>query len=116
MPPARKKPPLAPELAALGQAFEQLRREKGLTQEAVGDSDRTDHKRAGALERGQRNSQYLTLIRLAEALETPLSEIVDRAERILEQRRAGSQVESADSVQTSSTKRSHSASTSRAQP
>jgi transcriptional regulator with XRE-family HTH domain len=88
MPPSRKKPPLTPELEALGEAFEQARREKGWTQEKVGSSDHNDHKLAGMVERGQRDSRFLTLVRLARTLQMPLSEIVRRYEQILEEREA----------------------------
>jgi transcriptional regulator with XRE-family HTH domain len=116
MPPARKKPPLGPELAALGEAFEQLRKERGWTQEKVGSPNHRDHKLAGEVERGRRNAKFLTLVRLARTLDIPLSEVIARSERILEEGGAKGQLESPDSAQTSSTNRSHSASTSRAQP
>lgn len=81
MPPARKKPPLTPELAALGKAVERLRKERGLTQEELGSLVFTDHKLAGEIERGQRNPRYLTLLRLAAALQIGPEEIVALAER-----------------------------------
>lgn len=98
MPPSRKKPPLTPELEALGEAFEQARKEKGWTQERVGDGDRRDHKLAGVVERGQRDARFLTLVRLARTLQMPLSAIVLRYEQILEEREAGAQRESSDSA------------------
>jgi transcriptional regulator with XRE-family HTH domain len=116
MPPPRKKPPRGPELAALGEAFEQLRKEKGWTQEKVGSPNYRDHKLAGEVERGRRDAKFLTLMRLARTLGIPLSEVIARTERILEKRRAEGHLESSDSDQTSSTRRSHSASTSSAQP
>jgi transcriptional regulator with XRE-family HTH domain len=82
MPPARKKPPLGPELAALGEAVERLRKERGLTQEQLGLADHNDHKLAGEVERGQRNLRYLTLVRLAGALGTTPGEITSLADRI----------------------------------
>ncbi len=83
MPPARKKPPLSPELAALGKAVERLRKERGLTQEELGALVFTDHKLAGEIERGQRNPRYLTLLRLATALGTTTEAIVGLADRFL---------------------------------
>jgi transcriptional regulator with XRE-family HTH domain len=83
MPPARKKPPLNPELAALGKAVERLRKERGLTQEELGAAVFTDHKLAGEIERGQRNPGYLTLVRLAAALGTSPGSIVSLADSFL---------------------------------
>jgi transcriptional regulator with XRE-family HTH domain len=85
MPPARKKPPRGPELAALGKAFEQLRKERGWTQEKVGSPNYRDHKLVGEVERGQRDTKFLTLMRLAKTYGIPLSEVIARTERILDE-------------------------------
>ena len=115
MPPARRKPPLSPELAALGQAVERLRKDRHLTQEQLGSLVFSDHKLAGEIERGRRNPRYLTLLRLASALETTPETIVSLASRFA--KAAGdAQPETSASAQTSSTSRSHSASTPSAQP
>lgn len=82
MPPARRKPPHSPELAALGEAVRRLREERGLTQEELGDFLDTDHKLAGEIERGQRNPAFMTLVRLASALETSPGRIVSLADRL----------------------------------
>jgi transcriptional regulator with XRE-family HTH domain len=93
MPPARKKPPLSPELAALGEAVKRLREERGLTQEELGDCLDTDHKLAGEIERGHRNPAYMTLVRVAAALETSPGRIVGLADRL---RRAAGRSSAAD--------------------
>lgn len=115
MPPPRRKQPRTPELAALGKAVEQLRKDQNLTQEELGDLVFTDHKLAGEIERGQRDPHYSTLLRLATALKTKPEAILALARRFAE---AGGepQVEASDSAQTSSTSRSHSASTPSVQP
>lgn len=89
MPRPRKKPPLTRELGALGLAVETLREEQGATQEGIGRKRFTDHKLAGKIERGHRNPSYMTLVRLAEALDSSPSEIVALADRYLEEGRVG---------------------------
>ena len=75
----------------------------------------TDLRQIGGIERGQRNPTYLTLMRLARALETQPGEIASLADRILEEG-GGGQPETSAPDQTSSTSRSHSGSTPRVQP
>jgi transcriptional regulator with XRE-family HTH domain len=82
MPPSRRKPPRGPELKALGETVKRLREKKGLTQEAFGSALYTDHKKAGEVERGQRNIQYLTLLQLASVLETTPDKLVRLALRL----------------------------------
>ncbi len=84
MPPPRKKPPRSPELAALGKAVERLRKERGLTQEELGELAFTDHNLAGKIERGQRDPHYTTLLRLATVLETKPETIFALARRFAE--------------------------------
>jgi transcriptional regulator with XRE-family HTH domain len=81
MPRRREKPPRTPELGALGLAVETVRLKRGDTQESVGAKKHADHKLAGPIERGQSNPSYLTLVRLADALDSSLEEIVALAER-----------------------------------
>lgn len=89
MPRAREKPPRTPELGALGLAVETVRLMRGGTQESVGAKIHADHKAAGPIERGQSNPSYLTLVRLASALDTSLAEIVALAERNLAEGKVG---------------------------
>ncbi len=122
MPPPRRKPPRGPELKAFGEAVKRLREKKGLTQEALGSVLYTDHKKAGEVERGQRNIQYLTLLQLASALDTAPDKLVKLAVRLQAKEEARStqrttaQRASPSSAQTSSTKRSQSGSRSNDQP
>jgi transcriptional regulator with XRE-family HTH domain len=83
MPPSRRKPPLTRELGALGEAIKQTRKERGLTQEGVGELLHTDHKLIGAAERGQRNLRYRTLVDLAGVLEISMGKLIARADRNL---------------------------------
>jgi transcriptional regulator with XRE-family HTH domain len=72
----------SPQHVALGAALREARLAKALSQErlaALCDLDRTY---VGGIERGERNPGYANLLRLAEALDTPLSGIVARAERL----------------------------------
>ena len=84
MPPPRRKQPRTPDLAALGKAVEQLRKDRGLTQEELGSLVFTDHNLAGKIERGQRDPHYSTLLRLATALETKPETILALARRFAE--------------------------------
>jgi transcriptional regulator with XRE-family HTH domain len=122
MPPPRRKPPLTRELGALGEAIEKRRKERGLTQEAVGALLHTDHKLIGEAERGQRNLRYRTLVDLAGVLGISMGKLIARADRNLARAAAsgedgaGAQRGSAASAQTSSTSRNHSGSRSSDQP
>jgi XRE family transcriptional regulator, regulator of sulfur utilization len=84
MPPPRRKPPLSPEHAALGEAIRVMRLERGLKQEGLADLAGTDHRQVGFIERGQRNPSYTTLLRLAKALETSPGKIATLADRLVE--------------------------------
>lgn len=116
MPRRRESLPRSPEHAALGEAVRRLREARGWTQEKLMEEAETDLRQVGGIERGQRNPTYLTLLRLARALETRPGEIVSLADRILDEGGAGGQPETSASAQTSSTSRSHSGSTPRTQP
>jgi transcriptional regulator with XRE-family HTH domain len=116
MPPHRESKPRSPEHAALGNAVRRLREARGWTQEKLAEEVATDLRQIGGIERGIRNPTYFFLLRLAAALQTRAGEIVTLADRIFDEGRAEAHRESPDSAQTSSNTRSHSASTSRAQP
>jgi transcriptional regulator with XRE-family HTH domain len=115
MPPRRESTPRSPEHGALGEAVRRLREARGWTQERLADEAETDLRQVGGIERGLRNPTYLSLVRLARALETQPGEIVGFADRILAETGAG-QPETSASTQTSSTNRSHSGSTPSVQP
>ena len=87
MPPRRKVKPRSADHAALGRAIEELRREAGLTLEALADRMKSEFPPIGKLERGDSNPTYSSLLRLARGLNVELSEIIERSERI---RRSGS--------------------------
>ncbi len=89
MPRPREKPPTTPELGALGLAVEQVRRERGDTQEEVGEKEFSDHHLTGPIERGHRNLTFMTLVKVAEALDSSPSEIVGLADRYLEEGKVG---------------------------
>lgn len=74
------EPPSAGHLA-LGRAIRERREQLGLTQEELGAECGLSQDSLDALERGERDPDYARLVRIADALRTPLSEIVARAER-----------------------------------
>lgn len=81
MPRSRQSEPRSPEHAALGEAIEQLRKEAGLSQEALSDKAGIHVTHIGGLERGVRNPSYSTLLKLAQALGTrvgPLTSLADQ--------------------------------------
>jgi transcriptional regulator with XRE-family HTH domain len=80
MPPRRKVPPRSPEHQALGEAVRRLRTTAGLSQEQLADRMATDLTQVGGIERGVRNPSYATLVRLAQALGTPVSAITTLAD------------------------------------
>ena len=82
MPPRRKLKPRSPEQENLGAAVEQLRKEAGLTQEQFADLAATTFTRVGALERGQANPTFMTLQRIAKALDVEPSFLLSRAESL----------------------------------
>lgn len=86
MPPARKRKPRTPELAALGDAIKQLRTEAGFSQEQLAERASTDLTQIGGLERGTRNPSYSTLVRVAKALKTQVGEIATLADRFADEK------------------------------
>jgi transcriptional regulator with XRE-family HTH domain len=70
-------------LRALGDAIRERRGEiDGLSQEGLADLAGMHRTYVSEIERGLRNPSYRNLVKLAEALEVPLSELVARAERL----------------------------------
>jgi len=69
-------------LKALGDAIRARRGEiDGLSQEGLADLAGMHRTYVGEIERGLRNPSYRNLVKLAGALDMPLSELVARAER-----------------------------------
>jgi transcriptional regulator with XRE-family HTH domain len=70
-------------LQALGEAIRERRGEiSGLSQEGLADLAGMHRTYVSEIERGLRNPSYRNLVKLAAALDVPLSELVARAERI----------------------------------
>jgi transcriptional regulator with XRE-family HTH domain len=83
MPPRRSTRPRSPSHMALGEAIEELRREAGLTHEALGDRIGLSASRIGQFERGSGNPTFETLLRIArDGLSIELSELDKRMETI----------------------------------
>lgn len=59
----------------------------GLSQERLGEMAGLNRTYVGGIERGVRNPTYRNLVRLAVALDVPLSELVAQAERLEQGRR-----------------------------
>jgi transcriptional regulator with XRE-family HTH domain len=86
MPPRRRVKPRSKEHGALGEAIEELRREAGLTQEALAERVGTEFNRIGEWERGVTDCRFSTLLRLAHGLDVSVEEIGKRFERVLKER------------------------------
>lgn len=84
MPPRRKSQPRSPEHAALGAAIEQLRKEAGISQEALADASNVHLTQIGGLERGIRNPSYATLLKVALALDCGVGALTTLADQIHE--------------------------------
>ncbi len=63
-------------LSQLGATVRTLRRQEGLSQEALAELAGLDRTYVGSIERGERNVSLLNLARLAAALETSLPELL----------------------------------------
>lgn len=89
MPPRRRLKARSPEQAALGEAIRQTRRRAELSQEQLADRAEINAKQIGILERGTGNPSYMTLARVASALEVRIGELTTLADRLHDQRRLG---------------------------
>jgi transcriptional regulator with XRE-family HTH domain len=69
------------DLRLRGETVSELRRAAGLTQEDVSDTASVSLRFYRMIETGRGNPSYVTMLRVADAIGTPLSEIVRRAER-----------------------------------
>ena len=68
--------------AAFGRAVRSVRVERGLSQEALAAHSGLHRTYIGGIERGERNLSYANILRLAQALDVPASELVARAEDV----------------------------------
>ena len=66
--------------AALGRAVRDLRVDRGISQEDLAHRSGMHRTYVGGIERGERNVSYANLLRLAEALGVPPSQLLARAE------------------------------------
>jgi len=62
-------------LLRVGARIRELRREKGLTQEALGEKGGFHFSYVGQIERGEKNVALLNLAKIAEALEVDISQL-----------------------------------------
>jgi transcriptional regulator with XRE-family HTH domain len=74
-------------LSAFGRAIRELRHTQGISQEELGYRSGLDRTYVGGIERGERNPTLCSILRLATGLEVPVSSIVERFERLLEEAR-----------------------------
>jgi transcriptional regulator with XRE-family HTH domain len=89
MPPRRRVKARTPELAALGEAIRRTREQADLTQEQLADLLDIEFSRIGLLERGLGNPSYVTLLRLARALETQVGVLTSLADEIYARHNSG---------------------------
>jgi transcriptional regulator with XRE-family HTH domain len=68
---------------ALGQAVQEIRKEKGLAQEATAYKSQIDRSYFSGIERGQHNVGFETLLKLSKGLGVPAAKLVERVERKL---------------------------------
>lgn len=67
-------------LIAFGRAIRELRKEKGLSQEAFADLAGIDRSYMGHIERGEKNVTLTKIYQIADALGMPLPAIFERTE------------------------------------
>lgn len=65
---------------ALGRAVLEARARRGLSQEELGFRSRLHRNYVGAIERGEINPTFRTLLRLVDGLGVPLPEVIERFE------------------------------------
>lgn len=70
----------APELLALAAAIRQLRRARDLSQEALAGAAGMHPKHLSEIERANKDPRATTVIRLADALGVPVSELYERVD------------------------------------
>jgi transcriptional regulator with XRE-family HTH domain len=73
-------PGLSPAHLAFGDAVRAIRKEQGISQEALALKCGLDRSYYGAVERGERNVSLTNIVRIANALKTPAAAIFARAE------------------------------------
>ncbi len=86
MPPRRQSEPRSPEHAALGEAIRRARVERELSQEALADAAGVHVTHLGGVERGVRNPNYATIVKLARALGVEPGVLVTAADELRRER------------------------------
>lgn len=76
------KPSQSPQHLALGDTIRAARKERGWSQEAFALAAGLDRTYVSGVERGERNVSYANLLRLADTLGVPLSELIAQAEAL----------------------------------
>jgi transcriptional regulator with XRE-family HTH domain len=79
-------PALSPMHAAFGNALRELRAERGVSQEAVALEAGLNRGYYSGIERGVRNMALANIVKIADALGVPVSEVFARAEAIQRRR------------------------------
>jgi transcriptional regulator with XRE-family HTH domain len=87
LPPRRRTSPRSPDHKALGEAFEKLRKNAGLTHEDLAERTGMPFQRISELERGIANPTFATLIRVTEGLGVELSDVATLAEKLRDEKR-----------------------------
>ncbi|MGO9763609.1 MAG: helix-turn-helix domain-containing protein [Solirubrobacteraceae bacterium] len=87
MPPHRQSEPRSAEHAALGEAVRLARVDKGLSQEQLADAAGVHVTHLGGVERGVRNPNYATIVKLARALGVEPGALVTAADELLRRER-----------------------------
>lgn len=75
-------PGLSPAHVAFGAAIRAIRKEQGISQEALALKCGIDRSYFGAVERGERNVALANILKIAEALQTSPAELFGRAEAL----------------------------------
>jgi transcriptional regulator with XRE-family HTH domain len=75
-------PPISPVHAAFGDALRELRAERGVSQEAVALDAGLNRGYYSGVERGVRNVSLANIVKIADALGVPASDVFARAEAI----------------------------------
>ncbi len=79
-------PPRSAVHRAFGDAVRELRGERGISQERLALEAGLDRTYLSGIERGERNPSLANLFKVADALGVRLSELVARAERLMDSR------------------------------
>ena len=68
-----------PELIAFGETVRSVRLDKGISQEALAELAGIDRSYMGGIERGEHNIALINIKRISDALETPISAVMEKS-------------------------------------